>query len=178
MRQRTKAYPQEIRDAAVKLYLETNHSCVAVIEKYGIKTPTLYKWIKKYQENANIERLEQKGVSQMSKKLRLPKGWTTIQAHEAVLARKWLDEVKFGQFCREKGILTKQVDEWEKWFNANPNLVSQSTYSDAQQALVQSEKKHKTTQQDLVRKEKALAETAALLVLAKKAQAIWGDKEN
>jgi hypothetical protein len=30
---------------------------------------------------------------------------------------------------------------------------------------------------DLTRKEKALAETAALLVLKKKAQAIWGEPE-
>jgi hypothetical protein len=31
---------------------------------------------------------------------------------------------------------------------------------------------------DLSRKEKALAETAALLVLKKKAQAIWGEPED
>jgi len=32
-------------------------------------------------------------------------------------------------------------------------------------------------EKELNRKEKALAEVAALLVLRKKAQAIWGDKE-
>jgi transposase len=33
-------------------------------------------------------------------------------------------------------------------------------------------------EQELRRKEKALAEVAALLVLQKKAQAIWGDPED
>jgi transposase len=32
-------------------------------------------------------------------------------------------------------------------------------------------------EKELVRKEKALAETAAILVLRKKAEAIWGDQE-
>ncbi len=39
------------------------------------------------------------------------------------------------------------------------------------------EKRIKELERDLQRKEKALAETAALLVLRKKAQAIWGDAE-
>ncbi|WP_156779553.1 hypothetical protein [Desulforamulus reducens] len=36
----------------------------------------------------------------------------------------------------------------------------------------------KDLQKELKRKEAALAETAALLVLRKKAQAIWGDPED
>ena len=38
-------------------------------------------------------------------------------------------------------------------------------------------KKIKELEQDLRRKDKALAETAALIVLRKKAQAIWGAPE-
>ena len=37
--------------------------------------------------------------------------------------------------------------------------------------------KSKLLEKELRRKEKALAETAALLVLRKKAEAIWGDPE-
>jgi hypothetical protein len=40
------------------------------------------------------------------------------------------------------------------------------------------ERRIKELEQDLRRKEKALAETAALLVLRKKAQAIWGEPED
>ena len=40
------------------------------------------------------------------------------------------------------------------------------------------QKRLKELQRELRQKEKALAETAALLVLKKKAQAIWGDAED
>ncbi len=39
-------------------------------------------------------------------------------------------------------------------------------------------RKMRTLERELARKEKALAETAALLALSKKAQAIWGDAED
>ena len=44
--------------------------------------------------------------------------------------------------------------------------------------LKESEKELKKLEKELARKEKALAETAALLVLRKKANAIWGDPED
>ena len=40
------------------------------------------------------------------------------------------------------------------------------------------DKRIKELERELRRKDKALAETAALLVLKKKAQAIWGDRED
>jgi hypothetical protein len=39
-------------------------------------------------------------------------------------------------------------------------------------------KRIRELERDLRRKDKALAETAALLVLKKKAQAIWGDEDD
>ncbi|VVS91726.1 hypothetical protein DBB_48450 [Desulfoluna spongiiphila] len=40
------------------------------------------------------------------------------------------------------------------------------------------QKRLKKVEKELLRKDKALAETAALLVLRKKANAIWGDSED
>ena len=44
--------------------------------------------------------------------------------------------------------------------------------------LKDSEKERRKLEKELQRKEKALAEAAALLVLSKKANAIWGDPED
>lgn len=44
--------------------------------------------------------------------------------------------------------------------------------------LKDSQKENKRLEKELARKEKALAEAAALLVLRKKANAIWGDPED
>jgi len=47
-----------------------------------------------------------------------------------------------------------------------------------QKELQTKEREYKKLQAELRRKEAALAETAALLVLRKKAYAIWGDSED
>ena len=44
--------------------------------------------------------------------------------------------------------------------------------------LAQEKKRSKKLERELQRKEKALAETAALLVLRKKINAIWGESED
>jgi hypothetical protein len=44
--------------------------------------------------------------------------------------------------------------------------------------LKATERENRKLGKELARKEKALAETAALLVLRKKADAIWGDNED
>ena len=44
-------------------------------------------------------------------------------------------------------------------------------------ALKESEKEKRRLEKELQRKEKALAEAAALLVLRKKLEAIWGESE-
>jgi hypothetical protein len=45
-------------------------------------------------------------------------------------------------------------------------------------SYAQERKKTRNLEKELRRKDKALAETAALLVLQKKARAIWGDNED
>ena len=59
---------------------------------------------------------------------------------------------------------------------ANGGVAQQA--SQLQKDLRQKDRELKDLQKELKRKEAALAETAALLVLRKKAQAIWGDPED
>ena len=49
---------------------------------------------------------------------------------------------------------------------------------EAENSLHQEQIRIKQLKYELQRKDKALAETAALLVLSKKAEAIWGKKDN
>ena len=59
---------------------------------------------------------------------------------------------------------------------ANGGVAQQA--SRLQKELRQKDKDLRKMEQELRRKEAALAETAALLVLRKKANAIWGDSED
>jgi len=58
---------------------------------------------------------------------------------------------------------------------ANSSDVEQQRSS--RQARKLDSKRIRTLERELNRKDKALAETAALLVLSKKAEAIWGRKD-
>ena len=60
--------------------------------------------------------------------------------------------------------------------NANGGIAKEAARLNRE--LKDSEKERKKLERELQRKEKALAEAAALLVLSKKANAIWGDPED
>ncbi|EAO9488648.1 transposase, partial [Salmonella enterica] len=69
----------------------------------------------------------------------------------------------------------EQVEAWrDACMQANGGIAEQA--SKLQKDLRTKEQEVKTLSRELQRKEAALAETAALLVLRKKAQAIWGDQ--
>ena len=77
-------------------------------------------------------------------------------------------------YCREQGIYSHQVMQWKKDFAQEPSSASKaSTKAEIKQLKTQ----NKILTKELNRKDKALAETAALLVLQKKVNAIWGDDE-
>jgi len=86
------------------------------------------------------------------------------------------NEVQLSEYCRNKGLYSEQVNEWK----ASALLGYQSNHQINQEKArnqQQDKKKIKRLESELKRKEKALAETAALLVLSKKCQAIWGENE-
>ena len=93
-----------------------------------------------------------------------------------VIACASLAAEKISEICREQGIFPHHIKQWRQEF-ANRSSVNTtvSTRSD-NKAL---RKENKALKKELNRKDKALAETAALLVLQKKVNVIWGnDEEN
>jgi len=86
-----------------------------------------------------------------------------------------LNEVELSEYCRRKGLYPEQIQAWRKTcLQAN---ASATPKVDQTQVRAQA-KQIKQLEAELRRKEKALAETAALLVLQKKVQAIWGEPED
>ena len=80
-------------------------------------------------------------------------------------------------FDKHRGLFFEQIRAWRAaceqandWDRASSARVNQATKEE--------KKRIKALERDLQRKEKALAEAAALLVLRKKAEAIWGDGED
>lgn len=88
-----------------------------------------------------------------------------------------MNEQELAEYCRSKGLYPEQIKEWKK-AAVTANEAEDKKLSKKERKERNKEKhKIKKLERELKRKEKALAETAALLVLKKKADAIWGEDE-
>lgn len=85
-----------------------------------------------------------------------------------------MTETDLAEYCRKKGIYAEQIERWKNaCMQANGGVAEEANRLN--KALRQRDKELKLMEKELLRKEKALAETAALLILRKKANAIWGN---
>ena len=84
-----------------------------------------------------------------------------------------LSEVERGEYCRKRGIYPEHLQAWRRACEQANGGVSPRTHGERSAER----RRIHALESELRRKEKALAETVALLVLRKKAQAIWGEDE-
>jgi hypothetical protein len=80
-----------------------------------------------------------------------------------------LSEAELAEYCRKKGLHVEQVRAWRRVCEG-ANAVVEERVTPAQRA--QERKRVRELEKELRRKEKALAETAALLVLSRKLEAL------
>ena len=76
-------------------------------------------------------------------------------------------------WCREKGVFEHQLKQWREAFCSTTEPDPRESRAELRELKV----KHEQLQRDLRRKDRALAETAALLVLQKKFQALLVDED-
>ena len=106
-----------------------------------------------------------------------PENWSGENKLAVVIETASLNEEQLSEYCRRKGLYAEQIARWKEGAIAG-NESSRSLTKAERQALKEERKKNRYLEKELNRKEKALAETAALLVLKKKAQALWGEPED
>lgn len=110
-----------------------------------------------------------------------PDQWTPENQLAVIIETAALNEAELAEYCRKKGLFAEQIQHWKAAFISGVAARSASP-SEQRRALTVDQKKDKQTirklERELKRKDKALAETAALLVLTKKAREIWGEPED
>jgi transposase-like protein len=128
----------------------------------GISKDTLYTWRHKAQQARGLA----PGTGATA-----GNGWRSEEKFAMVVETAALNEAQRGEYCRKRGVYPEELQRWRQSCEqanakARPPRVAGETRREAHriQAL----------ERELRRKDKALAETAALLVLRKKAEAIWG----
>jgi transposase-like protein len=160
-------YSKEQKEAIVKRMMPPSNESVAQISKEeGITEVTLYKWRKEARAAGGAT----PGNGQTSDK------WGSQDKFLIVMETFAMNETELAEYCRKKGLYREQIESWRTaCLQANGQVFDQSKQLNG--ALKEEQKRAKQLEKELQKKEKALAEAAALLLLRKKAQAIWGDDE-
>ena len=163
-----KRYPQERKEAVIERMMPPNNVPVSVLaQETGISDVTLYHWRKQARSGGLVVPGDGKN----------PENWSAQDKFAVVLETAALSEAELAEYCRKKGLYAEQVAAWkDNCMQANATAIEQAEAAKDQSRAAR--KEIKDLKRDLRRKDKALAETAALLVLRKKANAIWGTEED
>lgn len=144
-----------------------SESVSSISNETGIPEVTLYKWKKQARD---------KGIPVPNSQVQTER-WSTQDKFLIVVETATMTEIELSEYCRSKGLYVEEVQAWkDACLQANGGIAKQATR--LQKELREKDKEIKQLNKELHRKESALAETAALLVLRKKVQAIWGDEED
>ncbi len=169
MREETMSrYSMDFKEAAVRKMMPPNAVPVrAVSQETGVSDVTLYKWRKEYRD---------RGVAVPGDDVN-PENWVPQDKLAVVIETAGFNAVELSEYCRKKGLYPDQIERWReaalKGYGRDEALQQQQV-----NGRKEDRRKIKQLESELRRKEKALAEAAALLVLRKKAQAIWGEDED
>ena len=110
----------------------------------------------------------------MTTKEKRAQDWHSAEKLQAIFGCEKLDEEAQSAYCRQKGLYPDHIKQWKQAI-IDANKGTNQHVDKTQLKLLKDE--NKQLKQELNRKEKALAETATLLVLKKKVQAIWASDE-
>lgn len=103
--------------------------------------------------------------------------WSSADKFGVVLETACMNEAELAEYCRSKGLFVEQVADWREACQ-QANAAPAERNRELREQGKSDRKEIKQLKKDLQRKEKALAEAAALIILRKKAQAIWGEPED
>ncbi len=164
-------YPERVKQAMIQKMIGPNAISANGLSKLeDIPQATLSKWLR---EAGTMEPMN--NINKQSDRKINPKKMTSDQRLRVILDISQLSEDQIGEYLPERGLYESQVNQWRQLAE---DALSSSVIRKQRSKKSQDARKIKQLEKELTRKDKALAETAALLVLKKKAQAIWGDVDD
>jgi len=158
-------YSVERKETILKKLMPPHNMTVAEISRQEhISVQTLYNW---------RDTAKKMGMPVPGKKL-TTEDWSAEAKLAVIVETATLSASELSGYCREKGLYPDQVQRWKR--ECLHGFQSSETHGKAIKLQAKKDKfEIKTLKKDLRIKEKALAETAALLVLRKKLNALWED---
>jgi transposase len=158
-------YPEGFKKAmVVKMTAAGGQSATSLAKQEGVPQSTLSRWLREY---ATV------GMKGESMTQRRAQDWSAEEKLEAILEYERTPEEQRGVFLREKGLHEATLERWKK-----ETLQAMKLQGLAGGKKDPQRKRIAALERELRRKDAALAEAAALLVLKKKADALWGESKD
>ena len=152
------------RNSVLKKVLPpSNNTINSVSKETGVCDQTIRNWIQKVKDG-NLE----SASGELSTLHR-----NSLEKVNLLFKSKSLKDEELGKWLRENGIHSETLKLWEQEVK-EMMTEKEKRYKEE---LKEARRRNKELEKELLRKEKALAEVAALLTLKKKADALWGVKE-
>lgn len=150
-------------------------TATVLADETGISQPTLSRWLREtasVQAMSTKDRPPPKEAPPPRAEDKRAQDWTPEEKLRAVVETMELEGEALGVYLRRRGLHREQLTQWQE--SAKAALEGRVSRRQARAERT----KIKALEKELRHKEKALAETAALLVLRKKAHALWGDADD
>lgn len=157
-------YSDDFKKSAVAKFLSRGNRTVQEISnEAGIHLSTLYNWRDNFANVADMTKPSKPHSRSAQEKLKALKEYGEISIEER------------GEYLRKNGLHEEHLVEWQKQIEDALSPSKRGTQERAE--LIAERRKNHELEKELRRKDKALAEASALLILKKKADLIWGTKE-
>lgn len=161
-------YSENFREQMVRRMVgPEGMSANALSKEVGVAQPTLSKWL----------RASLGGVSKSQGDDDRFEGRTAEERAALVFESRGLSGDELGAFLRGNGLHEADLEELRQWLTERLDPKASKRKDEAARKVRKADQKRiKDLEKELRRKEKALAETAALLVLQKKFNALLEDE--
>jgi transposase-like protein len=159
-------YSAEFKEQALAKVLQRgNRSVGTVAAELNMNVLTLRKWIR-------VSNAASRNTGPVD--ARRPEDWSLEERLLALHQSHGLIDAALNAWCRERGLFAHHLAQWRVDFCAAGASGSRRENAQEVRELKQT---NAQLQRELNRKDKALAEAAALLVLSKKYQALFGGED-
>ena len=166
----SKRLSESFKNNVVKKVIERTQEVTLedLAKDHGVAKSTVGRWLRETRQT------ETGSPETMTPKEKRPQDWSEAEKLPAIIESASLEDEEKNAWCRQAGVYAHHLKQWKH------DIIQPGRKQEGQETRTQLKtlkEENKQLKQELNRKEKALAETAALLVLKKKAQAVWGNDE-
>lgn len=159
-------YSPELKARMVeKLLRPGGPSATALGRETGIPQSTLSRWVRAAKRRSS--------ATGSSSRARRPEDWSSAEKLEAVLESASLSDQELGSYLRRRGLHRTHLEQWRTQMVRG---LESPALGRRHRRKTPEGQRIRALEKEVRRKDAALAETAALLVLQKKAQLLWGDE--